>query len=199
MQPPVAIAPLPRMGARTPALFPFKDEWPGQIHNYQKVDALARQWEHLLMLADQTQTSEDQIKLVRRRMCVCQRCTFLAECLSLTLPCLSLLSHNQNGLRADRYRWNRQLGEVESILAADIEKQHREWDAFRIGAIGSGNSGVGKQPSSFDEYLDSLHFQQWYIEQALRVMDVEAIDGKIAKARESSYLGRVSQSACNVM
>jgi hypothetical protein len=80
VQPPVAIAPLPRMGARTPALFPFKDEWPGQIHNYQKVDALARQWEHLLMLADQTQTSEDQIKLVRRqifRVCVCQRCTFL--------------------------------------------------------------------------------------------------------------------------
>jgi hypothetical protein len=102
-------------------------------------------------------------------------------------------------LRADRYRWNRQLSEVEAILAADIEKQHREWDSFRIGAIGSGSSGVGKRPSSFDEYLDSLHFQQWYIEQALRVMDVEAIDGKIAKARESSYLGRVSQSACNIM
>jgi hypothetical protein len=110
-----------------------------------------------------------------------------------TVPC------DQNGLRADRFRWSRQLDEVEAILAADSDRQNRAWESFRIGAIGSSSGGSGKQPASFEEYLDSLQFQKWYIGQALLIMDVAAIDGKVAHARESSSLGRVSQSACSIM
>jgi hypothetical protein len=107
--------------------------------------------------------------------------------------------HDQNGLRADRFRWSRQLDEVGAILAADSDRQNRAWESSRIGAIGSSSGGSGKQPASFEEYLDSLQFQKWYIGQALVIMDVAAIDGKIAHARESSSFRRVSQSACSIM
>jgi hypothetical protein len=103
----------------------------------------------------------------------------------------------QGMLKNLRAEFAKALLEAESLLKMNVEQQQTAWTIYQSSKVSGGRKSL---PNTFEQYLDSLHWQVYYFSSALAIMDMEEksaaevyADGKT----RTSF--RSSQSTCSMM